>query len=98
VEPVADAANLVTEDIVGDEDNYISLSSLSAELIDQDGSENMSLSLKGVPEGAVVAIKIGDNYELVPNNGADGGTFDGNPTYEWQLDPSQLSNLVILPP
>ena len=24
VEPVADAANLVTEDIVGDEDNYIS--------------------------------------------------------------------------
>ncbi|WP_061016508.1 RTX toxin [Vibrio splendidus] len=98
VEPVADAANLITEDIIGDEDNYISLSSLSAELIDQDGSENMSLSLKGVPEGAVVAIKIGDNYELVPNNGADGGTFDGNPTYEWQLDPSQLSNLVILPP
>ncbi|WP_198593771.1 Ig-like domain-containing protein [Vibrio cyclitrophicus] len=98
VEPVADAANLVTEDIVGDEDNYISLSSLSAELIDQDGSENMSLALKGVPEGAVVAIKVGDSYELVPNNGVDGGTFDGNPTYEWQLDPSQLANLVILPP
>ncbi|MCK8083935.1 RTX toxin [Vibrio sp. 1CM8B] len=98
VEPVADAANLVTEDIVGDEDNYISLSSLSAELIDQDGSENMSLALKGVPEGAVVAIKVGDSYQLVPNNGVDGGTFDGNPTYEWQLDPSQLANLVILPP
>ncbi|MFA0057035.1 T1SS-143 repeat domain-containing protein [Vibrio echinoideorum] len=98
VEPVADAANLVTDDIVGDEDNYISLSSLSAELIDQDGSENMSLSLKGVPEGAVVAIKVGDSYELVPNNGVDGGSFDGNPTYEWQLDPSQLANLVILPP
>ncbi|MEZ9893234.1 type I secretion C-terminal target domain-containing protein [Vibrio lentus] len=98
VEPVADAANLVTQDIVGDEDNYISLSSLSAELIDQDGSENMSLALKGVPEGAVVAIKVGDSYQLVPNNGVDGGTFDGNPTYEWQLDPSQLDNLVILPP
>ncbi|MFA0147054.1 Ig-like domain-containing protein [Vibrio lentus] len=98
VEPVADAANLVTQDIVGDEDNYISLSSLSAELIDQDGSENMSLALKGVPEGAVVAIKVGDSYQLVPNNGVDGGTFDGNPTYEWQLDPSQLANLVILPP
>ncbi|MGO2319181.1 MAG: T1SS-143 repeat domain-containing protein [Vibrio toranzoniae] len=98
VEPVADAANLVTEDVIGDEDNYISLSSLSAELIDQDGSENMSLALKGVPEGAVVAIKVGDSYELVPNNGVDGGTFDGNPTYEWQLDPSQLANLVILPP
>ncbi|PMM60768.1 RTX toxin [Vibrio splendidus] len=98
VEPVADAANLVTEDIVGDEDTYISLSSLSAELIDQDGSENMSLALKGVPEGAVVAIKVGDSYELVPNNGADGGTFNGNPTYEWQLDPSQLANLVIMPP
>ncbi|WP_139685346.1 T1SS-143 repeat domain-containing protein [Vibrio tasmaniensis] len=98
VEPVADAANLVTQDVLGDEDNYISLSSLSAELIDQDGSENMSLSLKGVPEGAVIAIKVGDSYELVPNNGTDGGTFDGNPTYEWQLDPSQLANLVILPP
>ncbi|WP_299131131.1 RTX toxin [uncultured Vibrio sp.] len=98
VEPVADAANLVTQDIVGDEDNYISLSSLSAELIDQDGSENMSLALKGVPEGAIVAIKVGDSYELVPNNGVDGGTFDGNPTYEWQLDPSQLADLVIMPP
>lgn len=98
VEPVADEANLVTQDIIGDEDTYISLSSLSAELIDQDGSENMSLALKGVPEGAVVAIKVGDSYELVPNNGADGGTFNGNPTYEWQLDPSQLANLVIMPP
>ncbi|OQQ09331.1 RTX toxin [Vibrio splendidus] len=98
VEPVADAANLITEDIIGDEDNYISLSSLSAELIDQDGSENMSLSLKGVPEGAVVAIKVGDTYELVPNNGPDGGSFNGSATYEWQLDPSQLSDLVILPP
>ncbi|MFI3275055.1 Ig-like domain-containing protein [Vibrio sp.] len=98
VEPVADAANLVTQDIVGDEDNYISLSSLSAELIDQDGSENMSLALKGVPEGAIVALKVGDSYELVPNNGVDGGTFDGNPTYEWQLDPSQLADLVIMPP
>ncbi|MEZ9671680.1 Ig-like domain-containing protein [Vibrio lentus] len=98
VEPIADAANLVTQDIVGDEDNYISLSSLSAELIDQDGSENMSLALKGVPEGAVVAIKVGDSYQLVPNNGVDGGTFDGNPTYEWQIDPSQLANLVIMPP
>ncbi|MCG9692980.1 RTX toxin [Vibrio sp. Isolate22] len=98
VEPVADEANLVTQDIIGDEDTYISLSSLSAELIDQDGSENMSLALKGVPEGAIVAIKVGDSYELVPNNGADGGTFNGNPTYEWQLDPSQLANLVIMPP
>ncbi|QLE95706.1 RTX toxin [Vibrio sp. Scap24] len=98
VEPVADAANLVTQDVVGDEDNYISLSSLSAELIDQDGSENMSLALKGVPEGAIVAIKVGDSYELVPNNGVDGGSFDGNPTYEWQLDPSQLADLVIMPP
>ncbi|WP_408063557.1 RTX toxin [Vibrio pelagius] len=98
VEPVADAANLVTQDVLGDEDSYISLSSLSAELIDQDGSENMSLALKGVPEGATVAIKNGDSYELVPNNGADGGTFEGSPTYEWQLDPSQLSNLVIMPP
>ncbi len=98
VEPVADAANLVTEDIVGDEDNYISLSSLSAELIDQDGSENMSLALKGVPEGAVIAIKVGDSYQLLPNNGVDGGTFNGNPTMNGNWILSQLANLVILPP
>lgn len=98
INPIVDPASLVTDDFTGDEDTYISLSSLDAELIDQDGSENMSLSISGVPEGAVVVTKVGESYELVPNNGKDGGTFQGNPTYEWQLDPADLDNTYILPP
>lgn len=43
VEPVVDKAILVANDVVGDEDNYIYLGDLSASLIDQDGSETMSL-------------------------------------------------------
>ncbi|WP_234496916.1 type I secretion C-terminal target domain-containing protein [Vibrio maritimus] len=98
INPIVDPASLVTDDFTGDEDTYISLASLDAELIDQDGSENMSLSITGVPEGAVVVTKVGESYELVPNNGKDGGTFQGNPTYEWQLDPADLDNTYILPP
>ncbi|MEH0665940.1 type I secretion C-terminal target domain-containing protein [Vibrio scophthalmi] len=98
VEPVADEANLVTENVTGDEDSYISLGSMSAALIDQDGSESLSLSLKGVPDGAVVVYKVGDSYELAPNNGPDGGTFNGSNTYEWQLDSTRLSDVYILPP
>ncbi|WP_117234609.1 RTX toxin [Vibrio maerlii] len=98
VAPVTDLANLVTSDVLGNEDEYISLSSMTAELIDQDGSESMSLSLKGVPEGAVVVYKVGESYELAPNNGADGGSFNGANTYEWQVDPSRIADLYILPP
>lgn len=98
INPIVDPANLVAADFTGDEDTYISLSSLDAELIDQDGSENMSLSLSGVPADAVVVVQVGSSFELVPNNGVDGGSFNGKPTYEWQLDASQLDNTFILPP
>lgn len=98
VEAVADMADLVTNDQLGNEDDYISLGSMTASLVDQDGSESMSLSLKGVPEGAVVVYKVGSSYELAPNNGADGGSFNGQNTYEWQLDASRLADVYILPP
>ncbi len=98
INPVVDQADLASTDVIGDEDNYISLDVLRARLVDQDGSESMSLSLAEVPEGAVVAIKVGEEYQLLPNNGKDGGSFNGQPTYEWQLDASQLSNTYILPP
>ncbi|MGR5500194.1 type I secretion C-terminal target domain-containing protein [Vibrio sp. DNB22_10_4] len=98
INPIVDPASLVSADFTGDEDTYISLASLDAELIDQDGSENMSLSLSGVPEGAVVVVQVGSSFELVPNNGVDGGSFNGKPTYEWQLEASQLDNTFILPP
>ncbi|MGR5467256.1 RTX toxin [Vibrio astriarenae] len=98
IEPVADQANLTVETVSGDEDSYISLGALQAELIDQDGSENMSLCITGVPTDAVLVIKIGEEYQLLPNNGADGGSFGGNPTYEWQVTVDQLPDVYLLPP
>ncbi|MBJ6969757.1 hypothetical protein JG645_18335, partial [Vibrio cholerae] len=48
--------------------------------------------------GAVVVYKVGSSYELAANNGEDGGRFNGNSTYEWQIDPARLADLYILPP
>ncbi|KJY82981.1 RTX toxin [Vibrio galatheae] len=98
IEPVADEANLVTQNVLGSEDNYISLGAMSASLIDQDGSESLSLSITGVPEGAVIVYKVGDSYELAANNGGDGGSFNGKDTYEWQLDPTRLADVYLRPP
>ncbi|HAS8598215.1 TPA: type I secretion C-terminal target domain-containing protein [Vibrio vulnificus] len=98
IDPVTDAANINASNVLGDEDSYIALSGLDVSLIDQDGSETLSVMIKGVPDGAVLVYKVGASYELLPNNGADGGSFDGMPTSEWQLDPSRLADLYILPP
>ena len=98
VAPVTDLAQLTAEDVTGDEDSYIALSNFSASLIDTDGSETLSLSIKGVPDGAVLVLKQGDEYVLLPNNGYDGGTFNGTPTMAWQVQPDQLGSIYILPP
>ncbi|WP_441370009.1 T1SS-143 repeat domain-containing protein [Vibrio vulnificus] len=98
IEPITDAANIVVNNVQGDEDSYIALSGLDVSLIDQDGSETLSAMIKGVPDGAVLVYKVGESYELLPNNGHDGGTFAGKPTSEWQLDPSRLGELYLLPP
>ena len=50
VHAVVDAANLTANDVSGLEDNAIALN-LSAGLTDIDGSEVLSVSIKGVPEG-----------------------------------------------
>ncbi|EKO3943834.1 RTX toxin [Vibrio fluvialis] len=93
VEPVVDKAVLVTEDVVGNEDNYIYLGNLSASLIDQDGSESLSLVITGVPEGAVLVWNNNGLYELLPNNGSTSGTDT-----EWQVTSEQLNAIYILPP
>lgn len=93
VEPVVDKAILVANDVVGDEDNYIYLGDFSASLIDQDGSETMSLVVTGVPEDAVLAWNNNGNFELLPNNGSTSGT-----STEWQLSLEQLGNIYLLPP
>ncbi|BEU03205.1 type I secretion protein [Agarivorans sp. OAG1] len=98
VQPVADLVLLAAINSSGDEDNYIQLDGLAAHQIDLDGSETTSLSIHGVPEGAVLSYFDGSNYQLLQNNGADGGSFNGAPTHAWGLDISQLSEIYILPP
>ncbi|WP_415679370.1 Ig-like domain-containing protein [Vibrio mytili] len=93
VEPVVDKAILTSQDVVGNEDNYISLGNLSASLVDQDGSESMSLIVTGVPKDAVLVWNNNGNFELLPNNGSTNGT-----STEWQVSEQQLSNIYLLPP
>jgi hypothetical protein len=101
LEPVTDPADLQVPilPITGDEDSYIDLSGLSANLIDQDGSETISLQITGVPEGAVLY----SGSTQLPNNGTDGGavsggSLDGVATYSWTVTDAQLANLTIVPP
>ncbi|MBW8186544.1 T1SS-143 repeat domain-containing protein [Shewanella nanhaiensis] len=104
VTPVVDAADLPagTTTIVGNEDSEIDLSSLASGnlgLIDKDGSEVIFLTVQGVPEGAVIYYRdSGGNLIQLPNNGADGGSFEGQPTYSWSVTTAQLSSLVMIPP
>lgn len=84
--PVVDAANTPggIATFVGAEDSDIDLSGLSSsnlELIDQDGSEVIYLTIQGVPQGAVLYYQDGGNLVQLPNNGEDGGTFAGKPTF-----------------
>ena len=102
VDAVTDPANLTTSYIEGDEDTSIDLSSLAAQLIDQDGSETLFLTIQGVPTGAVIATDADGNGVLLPvpvsNNGVDGGSFAGQPTFSWTVTPAQLTSLVLIPP
>ena len=98
VEAVTDFANLTTQYIEGDEDGEIDLSALSASLIDQDGSEYMSLSLLGIPEGASIGYNDGLGFVYGTDNGVDGGTFNGQPSYSWSVELSKIASLVFLPP
>ncbi|WP_166738767.1 T1SS-143 repeat domain-containing protein [Psychromonas algarum] len=98
ITPVTDKVNITSEDSVGDEDTYISISGLNVEFIDSDGSETMSIELTGIPAGSVLVYGEPGNYVLLPNNGVDGGSFNGQPTYKWSIDESQLATLSIRPP
>ena len=101
--PVTDAADMptTTQTLTGLEDSDIDLSALAAgsiDLIDLDGSEVIFLTVQGVPEGAVLYYLDGGNLVQLPNNGVDGGSFDGSPTYSWSVTQAQLANLVMRPP
>ncbi|MAO55091.1 MAG: hypothetical protein CMM61_05270, partial [Rhodospirillaceae bacterium] len=70
VDDFADAPDLNLSDAAGTEDQPIPLD-ISAALTDTDGSESLSVTLSGIPDGAV--LKSGDT-ELVVENGEI--TFD----------------------
>ena len=53
-----DNISLSTRNNYGYEDSYIDISDIAASLIDVDGSESLSLVLKGLPEGSIVTNGI----------------------------------------
>ncbi|WP_206747662.1 Ig-like domain-containing protein [Shewanella sp. 10N.286.51.B7] len=104
VTPVTDAAEVPADLIIinGTEDTNIALTGINSSiigLIDTDGSEVQYITIQGVPEGATVYYQdAGGNLQLLPNNGADGGQFNGSPTSYWTITPDQLDSIVIKPP
>ncbi|MEZ9161669.1 adhesin [Shewanella sp. 10N.286.55.A9] len=104
VTPVTDAAEVPADLIIihGSEDTNIALAGIDSSvigLIDVDGSEVQYITIQGVPEGATVYYQdAGGNLQLLPNNGADGGQFNGSPTSYWTITPDQLDSIVIKPP
>ncbi len=83
VDAVADAADLSVSAASGTEDNAIPLS-ITAASTDADGSESVSVTISGIPEGAVLADANGDPITIT-NGAADVST-------------DQLAGLTITPP
>jgi len=54
IQPVADEPVLETDSVFGKEDSYIALD-IKSSLVDQDGSEKLSIILNGVPEGTILS-------------------------------------------
>jgi len=81
VAPVADAAAISAADSIGDEGTSIPLD-ISAALTDNDGSENLILSLNGLPAGTI--LSDGKNDSVVGEN----GTVD---ITDWDLSALSLS-------
>ena len=104
VNPVTDEADVpfTTVTTAGNEDSLIDLSGVNAPtiaLFDDDGSEIISITIQGVPTGAVLYYTDGGgNLVALPNNGPDGGNFNGQPTYSWTVTQAQLATLAIKPP
>ncbi|NYZ23140.1 hypothetical protein HND93_25815, partial [Azospirillum sp. ROY-1-1-2] len=76
VAPVADTPSLTVGDVAGDEDSAIPLD-IAAALTDLDGSETLSVTIAGVPEGAVLSAGTdnGDGSWTLTAEELDGLTF-----------------------
>ena len=97
IEPITDPGQVVAADVTGAEDSDIPLGDLQANLVDQDDSETLTVVISGVPEDAVILIDNGGTLVPAANNGEDGGSFYGEPTYQWSLSQADLANAVIRP-
>ena len=80
---VADAPTLSVSDALGSEDTAITLD-IQAALTDTDGSESLSVTVSGIPDGAV--LYLADGTEIPVN----GGTA--------ALNPDHLSGIKLTPP
>ena len=83
VDAVADIPALSGGDAAGDEDTAISIPEINAALQDTDGSETLSVSVAGVPVGAILS-------DGVNNFAGDGSVVD---VTGWDL-----ASLTITPP
>ena len=102
VNAVADTPDLGVSDAIGDEDTDVPLSISPAELVDTDGSETLSITISGVPDGASLSAGT-DNGD---------GTWTFVDIYETSIDPEtgdevsalvssiedQLDGLKLTPP
>ncbi len=69
VNSVADTANLNVEDAVGTEDTQVPLD-LTSSLVDTDGSETLTITVSGLPEGATLSAGVlndDGSYTLTPD-------------------------------
>ncbi|MEQ8503910.1 MAG: tandem-95 repeat protein [Rhodospirillales bacterium] len=80
---VADAPTLGVSDALGSEDSAITLD-IQAALTDTDGSESLSVSVSGIPDGAVLSLADGT---VIPVNGGTAA-----------LNPDQLNGVKLTPP
>ncbi len=83
VAPVSDTPTLSVQGANGNEDSAIPLT-INPALTDTDGSETLSVTLTGIPSGAVLTNAAGETLTVV--NGAV------------TLTPAQLAGLAITPP
>ena len=83
---VADVPTVSVTNTQGAEDSAIPLD-IQAALTDTDGSETLSITVSGVPDGATLSA---GTQVLDP--------VTGQPTGEWTLTPGELVGLTVTPP
>jgi len=93
VTAVADLPNVGVQDASGKEDEAIDLSISPAELVDTDGSETLSITISGVPEGAALTSRSPTNEPITLD------VVDGSVTLtEQMIADGILDNLQVTPP